>query len=140
MDMPAIADFAAQIDFAKVSEKIADYRPAIEIIKSTWDKSTLEEIAGGRVIVPDDVINERLAEFAKDNESVESVFLESVGDGRFKLMADTKKTGRVELLCRIEEFVHNESADYIKVKVLEKSLPDHGTMSWIFSRLSLSMT
>ena len=54
-------------------------------------------------------------------------------------MADTAELGRVEVSGTIEEFVHDGDKSYISYRVKERELLDHGLMSWIVSRVSLSM-
>ena len=48
MDMPANWQQAiASIDVAKVEQAVADYGPALQVVRDTWDKETLAEIADG---------------------------------------------------------------------------------------------
>ncbi len=142
MDMPVQAADVLQMkaDVLSFGSQIADYWPAIEIVKETWSKNTLRQITDGRVAIPDSVINKTLSSYISGNEAIQSLEIESVGDKKFMLRADLKKTGKVHLLCRMEEFIHSETDNRVKIKVLEKDLPDNSLMSWIFSRVSLSMT
>lgn len=140
MDMPAVITQAADaVDFSMIREAADDAAPAIAVIKSTWDKESLLAILSGHIAVPDEVINKALAEHTADSELVRSVTLTSQEDGRLKVEADTTKIGRLSLTGTIDAFVHKDGAAYLDYTVKEKSLPDHKMMSWIFSRISLSM-
>ena len=65
--------------------------------------------------------------------------LASHENGRLDITADTRKIGPVELSGTIEEFVHDGEHSYMKYHVRSKNIPQHGLMSWVFSRISLSM-
>ena len=65
--------------------------------------------------------------------------VKSHANGRLDIRAETKKVGPVEFSGEIKEFVHNGDQSYMTYRVRSRNIPDHGLMSWIFSRVSLSM-
>lgn len=141
IDMPV--DISSQmlgdINFSELSGQVENLKPVIDVVRQTWDMQTLEQLKDGKVAVSDEMINESIAKTIDENSAIKGLKVTSVGDGKIKLTADTKKFGPVELLCRIDQFEHSKDTSVLKFKVLEKNLPDNGTMSWIFSRISLSM-
>jgi hypothetical protein len=140
MEMPAIITQAVNnIDLGVVSEQVENYAPAIAVVKNTWDKESLLEILNGQISVPDSVINSAIEEKIAGSDKVKSLTLTSQADGRLKIEADTFKVGRLELLGTVDEFVHKDSQTYAVYTVKERELPDHKVVSWIFSRISLSM-
>ena len=143
MDMPANWQQAiASIDVAKVEQAVADYGPALQVVRDTWDKETLAEIADGKLFVSDEMMNDAIAKSiadAGDAAPVKGLTLQSLASGRLKVTADTRKVGPVELTGTIEDFVHDGDTSYMKFRVREKNIPQHGLMSWVFSRISLSM-
>ena len=143
MDMPVNLQQAfANIDIAKIQQAVEDYGPAIEVVRGTWDHATLQEIADGKLFVSDDMMNEAIAKQVAaqgDDAPVTSVVLKSHENGRLDITADTKKLGPVELSGTIEEFVHDGDQSLLKYHVRSKNIPQHGLMSWVFSRISLSM-
>jgi hypothetical protein len=52
---------------------------------------------------------------------------------------DTAKIGKVELSGEVKEFVHDGDKSYMVYRVRERNIPNHGLMSWVFSRISLAM-
>lgn len=143
MDLPANWQQAiANIDIAKIEQAVEDYGPAIEVVRDTWDKATLEEIADGKLFVSDEMMNDAIEKSladAGDTAPVKSLRLQSLANGRLKITADTRKVGPVELTGTIEDFVHDGDKSFLKFRVREKNIPQHGLMSWVFSRISLSM-
>ena len=128
-----------QIDWAKVQEKVADYGPALRVIRDTWDKETLAEISQGNLFVSDKMLNDAIAQNIKEDSPVKSVILESKGNGRLNVTVDTAKIGKVELSGEVKEFVHEGDKSYMVYRVRERNIPNHGLMSWVFSRVSLAM-
>lgn len=128
-----------QIDWAKVQEKVADYGPAMKVIKDTWDRETLAEISQGNLFVSDKMINEAIAKNIKEDSPAKSIVLESQENGRLNITVDTAKVGKVELSGEVKEFVHAGDESYMVYRVRERNIPNHGLMSWIFSRVSLGM-
>lgn len=140
IDLPAgWQEKIEHVDWSRVKEAVKDYGPAIKVIQNTWDKESLLEISQGKLFVPDDMLNKAIAERIPADSSVKSVTVTSHANGRMDIKADTKKVGPVELSGEIQEFVHNGSQSYMVYRVRERNLPQHGLMSWIFSRISLSM-
>ena len=141
IDMPV--DISSQmlgnINFSELSGQVENLKPVIDVVRQTWDMQTLEQLKDGKVAISDEMINESIAKTIDENSAIKGLKVTSVGDGKMKLTAETKKFGPVELLCRIDQFEHSKDTSVLKFKVLEKNLPDNGTMSWIFSRISLSM-
>ena len=140
IDLPAgWQEKIEHVDWSRVKEAVKDYGPAIKVIQNTWDKESLLEISQGKLFVPDDMLNKAIAKRIPADSSVKSVTVTSHANGRMDIKADTKKVGPVELSGEIQEFVHNGSQSYMVYRVRERNLPEHGLMSWIFSRISLSM-
>ena len=137
-----ISSALAGIDFGKLSAAVEDYGPALQVVRDTWDKATLQEMAEGKLFVSDDMMNEAIArEMAGQSEDtpVTKLTLASHDNGRLDITADTKKVGPVELSGTIEAFVHDGDTSYMQYRVRSKNILQHGLMSWIFSRVSLSM-
>lgn len=140
IDLPAgWQEKVDHIDWSKVKEAVKDYEPALKVIRNTWDRESLLEISQGKLFVPDDMLNQAIAKRIPADSSVKSVTLASHANGRMDIKADTQKVGPVELSGEIQEFVHNGDQSYMVYRVRERNLPDHGLMSWLFSRISLSM-
>ncbi len=140
IDLPAgWQEKIEHVDWSRVKEAVKDYGPAIKVIQNTWDKESLLEISQGKLFVPDDMLNKAIAKRIPADSSVKSVTVTSHANGRMDIKADTQKVGPVELSGEIQEFVHNGSQSYMVYRVRERNLPEHGLMSWIFSRISLSM-
>ena len=140
IDLPAhFQEQLAKIDWAKVQEKVADYGPALRVIKETWDRETLAEISQGNLFVSDDMLNEALAKNIKEGGPAKSVKLKSAEDGSLAITVDTVKLGPVELNGQVQEFVHNGDRSWMVYKVRQRNIPNHGLMSWVFSRVSLAM-
>ncbi len=127
------------VDWSKVKESVKDYGPAIKVLQQTWSKESLLEISQGKLFVPDSVINDAIAKRIPENGSVTGVTVKSHANGRLDIRAETKKVGPVEFSGEIKEFVHNGDQSYMTYRVRSRNIPDHGLMSWIFSRVSLSM-
>lgn len=141
MDFPANwQEELRQIDWASVQETVQDYGPALRIIRETWDKESLQEISQGKLFVPDDVINEAIAKRIPAGGKIQALKITSHANGRMDIAADTtSKVGRIELSGEVKEFVHAGDTSYMVYRVRERNLPSQGLMSWIFSRISLSM-
>ncbi|SFT50639.1 hypothetical protein SAMN02910356_00853 [Selenomonas sp. GACV-9] len=141
IDLPANWQEQIQnIDWSKVKEAVKDYGPALRVIQQTWSQETLLEISQGKLFVPDDVINEALAKRIPAEGKVKAVTIRSHANGRMDIATDTTaKVGRIELSGEIKEFVHEGDRSYMVYRVRERNLPSQGLMSWIFSRISLSM-
>lgn len=144
MDMPVnVSDYFCNINIENIVDMVDEYRPAWDVIKHTWSHETLQEMMDGKVSVPDDMINDAIAERlqAMDPETapITDFKLTSKKNGRLEIYAKTKKAGRVEFSGTIEEFVHNKDDSHVTYRVKERALKDHGLASWFFSRISLSM-
>lgn len=140
IDLPANWQEQLQnIDWGKVQEKVADYGPALKVIKDTWDKETLAEISQGNLFVSDKMLNEVIDKNIKEDSPAKSVVLESKANGRLNVTVDTAKIGKVELSGEVKEFVHDGDKSYMVYRVRERNIPHHGLMSWVFSRISLAM-
>ena len=119
---------------------MADYGPALTVLRDTWDRETLAQIAEGHLFVRDSVLNEAIAKNIGTDRSVRSIVLHSRANGRLDITCTTtKKYKTVELSGIIEEFVHDGDKSYAVYRVREKNIPNHGFVSWVFSRVSLSM-
>lgn len=143
VDMPAgWQESVKSIDIARLEQTVRDYGPAIKVISDTWTKESLQEIADGNLFVSDDTLNAAIArqvEAQGEDAPVRSLTLASHENGRLDLTADTRKAGVIELSGTIEEFVHEGDKSEMKYRVRSRNIRNHGLMSWIFSRISLSM-
>lgn len=140
IDIPANwMEKVQNIDWSKVKESVKDYGPAIKVLQQTWSKESLLEISQGKLFVPDSVINEAIAKKIPEGGSVTGVTVTSHANGRLDIRAETKKVGPVELSGEIQEFVHDGDTSYMKYRVRSRNIPEHGLMSWVFSRVSLAM-
>ena len=143
MDLPAAwVEHVQKIDWAQLKEKVQDYGPALKVIKGTWSRESLKEISDGKVFVSDEVMNKALAErfqkISAENAGITALELHSHENGKLDIEAVTRK-GPVKLSGKIKEFVHQGDKSYMVYQVQQKKMPGHGMMSWIFSRVSLSM-
>ena len=87
------------------------------------------------------MLNDAIAHNLGTDGTIRSVQLTSHEDGHLGVVCTTdKKYKRVELSGTIKEFVHTGDKSYAVYHVDKKKLPDHGFISWLFSRLSLAMT
>lgn len=141
IDLPMALPVQTQgaFDFSGISGQVENFAPVIAVVRQTWNTQTLSDLKEGKLAVPDDVVNESLAKYSDESAGVHDIKVTSLGDGKLRLEAVTKKFGRVDFLCRIDQFTHNKDISFLKFTVLEKNLPDQGLMSWIISRVSLSM-
>lgn len=140
MDMPASwAEAIEGVDWAQFTQKVADYGSVLAVLRSTWSKETLGEINEGRLFVPDDVLNDAIKQRIPPDSNVTALTLHGQKNGRLLVQAETRSFGAIELQGEIKEFVHQGDASYMVYRVREKNLPNHGLMSWVFSRISLSM-
>ena len=141
IDIPAnFIEQVKNIDWSGIREAVKDYGPALTVLRDTWDRETLAQIAEGHLFVRDAILNEAIAKNIGTDGTIRSVVLRSHANGRLDLICTTnKKYKTVELSGTIEEFVHDGAKSYAVYRVREKNIPDHGFVSWLFSRVSLSM-
>ena len=138
---PQWVEQVQRIDWGRVSAAVADYGPVLTVLRDTWDRETISEIADGHLFVRDAVLNDAIAHNLGTDGTIRSVQLTSHEDGHLGVVCTTdKKYKRVELSGTIKEFVHTGDKSYAVYHVDKKKLPDHGFISWLFSRLSLAMT
>jgi len=140
VDLQASIDMLSKIDWEVVKGKVKDYAPVFTVIRKTWSNETLKEIMDGKVFVPDDMLNEMLTKNISEESQITALKVTSRDTGRLDIYAETKKLGRLEFSGTIEECIHNAEGTHISYRVRERELLDHGLGSWIFSRISLSMT
>lgn len=141
IDLPAgWLEKVQNIDWAEVKEKVQDYGPALQVLRSTWSRETLAEISQGKLFVPDEVINDAIGKrLASDpTQKLKRLTLKSHKDGKLEIMGETAAE-KPRLKGKIKEFVHRGDKSYVVYHVTSKSLPGHGLNSWLFSVLSLSM-
>lgn len=140
IDMPAIISNNAMdtIQGWSTEVKIPDVSHVIAVLKETWDLQTFANLQQGKVAISDDVINQSLAVAIEDSE-VKELSITSQEDHKLKITALTKKTGHMVFLCRVEHFEHTKDHSVIKLRILDKKLPDKPIVSWIFSKVSLAM-
>lgn len=141
IDIPAnFIEQVKNIDWSGVREAVKDYGPALTVLRDTWDRETLAQIAEGHLFVRDSVLNEAIAKNIGTEGTVRSIVFRSRANGRLDLTCTTsKKYKKIELSGTIEEFVHAGDKSYAVYRVREKNIPDHGFVSWVFSRVSLSL-
>lgn len=141
IDMPVVlSNHVMESVKGWVSEtKIPDLSHVIAVLKETWDLQTFTNLEQGKVAISDDVINQSLAAAIKDNEQVKELSIASLEDHKLKITALTKKAGHVIFVCRVEQFEHNKDNSVMKLKIVDKKLPDKPMLSWIFSKVSLAM-
>ena len=140
IDLPASWQEKLQtIDWSKLEEKVQDYGPVIQVIQHTWNRESLQEISQGKLFVPDEVVNEAIAQRIPANGRVTALKVVSHANGRMDIVTDTTSVGKIELSGEIKEFVHSGDKSYAVYQVRERNIPSHGLMSWVFSRISLSM-
>jgi len=141
VDIPAhVIEQVQNIDWSRVREAVQDYGPALTVLRDTWDRETLAQIAEGHLFVRDSVLNEAIAHNIGTEGSIRSIVLTSHENGRLDMVCTTtKKYKKIELSGTIEEFVHDGEKSYAVYRVRKKNIPDHGLVSWVFSRISLSM-
>ncbi len=140
IDLPSSFETIVNIDWDMVKGKVQDYAPVIDVIKNTWTHETLKEIIDGKVFVSDDIINDVLKKNITEGSQITALKITSKETGTLDIYGETKNLGRVELSGTIEECIHNEKGTYVSYHVRERELKDHGLGSWIFSRISISMT
>jgi len=141
IDMPAIISNTV-IDNMKgwsTDIKIPDISSVIAVLKETWDLQTFTNLEQGKVAVPDDVINQSLKAMLEGNDQVKELSITSLDDKKIKITALTKTAGHIIFICRVEQFEHNKDYSVMKLKILDKKLPDKPIVSWIFSKVSLAM-
>ena len=142
MDIPASwLEQIQNIDWVEVREKIQDYGPALKVLQGTWTRESLQEMSEGKLFVPDEVLNDALAErltAMAPKQDLKSLTLTSHKNGKLDIEAETEKE-KLKLSGEIKEFVHKGDKTYMVYHVSSKRLPGHGLMSWLFSQLSLSM-
>ena len=141
IDLPAnFIEQVKNIDWSAVREAVKDYRPALTVLRDTWDREILAQISEGHLFVRDSILNEAIANNIGMQGTIRGVVLRSHANGRLDLVCTTaKKYKTIELSGTIEEFIHDGDKSYAVYRVREKNIPDHGFISWVFSRISLSM-
>lgn len=145
IDLPAgWLEQIQNVDWSRVGKAVEDYGPALDVLRHTWTRESLRDISQGKLFVPDDVINDAIAQRigeGSNDSKVKSVKLTSHANGRLDIAAETGsgKVQKIELSGDIEEFVHKGDESYMVYRVRSRNLPGHGLMSWMFSRVSLSM-
>ena len=141
IDIPAnVIEQVKQVDWSAVREAVKDYGPVLTVLRDTWDRETLAQIAEGHLFVRDSMLNEALAKNLGTGGTIRGIVMRSHADGRLDLVCTTsKKYKTIELSGTIEKFVHDGDKSYAVYHVKEKNIPNHGFVSWVFSRISLSM-
>ncbi len=141
IDMPVVisSNIIENVRGWSTELKIPDLSHVIAVLKETWNLQTFKNLEQGKVALSDDVINESLASAIEDSEEIKELSITSLDDHKLKITALTKKTGPMVFLCRVEQFEHNKDYSIMKLKVLDKKLPNKPIVSWIFSKVSLAM-
>ena len=139
MEMPAgWAEALDSASWTRVLQTVEDYGPVLEVLRSTWSNETLREMAEGKVFVPDDMLNDALKRRLTPDGNVTDLTLRGEKGGRLFVRVETR-AGAMELSGEVKEFVHHGDTSYMVYRVREKNIPNHGLLSWVFSRISLSM-
>ncbi len=115
---------------------VSEIRP---LLQSIWDLQTFENLQNGKIAVPDDAINAYLADALKEQTEVSELSISCRADQTLAINARTKSVGRIELICKLEQFEHNSQHTMIRLHVSDKKLPDQPVLSWMFARVSLAM-
>lgn len=131
--------FADTIKNWSADEKVANVSSVIAVLKDTWNLQTFENLQQGKVAVGDEVINRSLAAALEGSTQIKELTVASQENHTLKITALTSEVGHVVMVCRIEQFQQDKDSSFIKLKVLDKKLPDKPFVSWIFSRVSLAM-
>lgn len=132
------AQYAA-FDLSDITSHVQDYGPALQIAQSTLDRETLLDILNGHVFIPDEVLNDTIAKNINEDSAVNSIKVTSSDNGQLAVDIDTKKQGLVQISGTIKEFVHEGDSSYMVYHVKQRNIANHGLMSWVFSRISMSM-
>ena len=62
IDIPAhVVEQVQNIDWSSLREAVLDYGPALTVLRDTWDRETLAQIAEGHLFVRDAVLNDAIA-------------------------------------------------------------------------------
>ena len=142
MDLPAGWQEAVQNkDIAAFAAKyVVDFAPVIDVVRDTWSKETLTELAEGKIFVSDAVLNHLMKERLANAERppLKSLTVASDASGTLTLNAKTLDDKRLSLTGTIEKFVRESDKAEFVYKVQKHKLPGHGLTSWIFGNLSLS--
>lgn len=141
---PAIESSVKAFDLGSITAALQEAGPFLSIAKETWSRETLLDILSGHIAVPDEEINkaiaENIAKRKKEDPNVRSLTVTSRQDGQLQINADTRSLGKIEMSGIIEECVHDGTSCWVTYRMKERSLGDQGLLSWIVSRISLSMT
>lgn len=140
IDLQASIENLSKINWEEIKGAVQDYAPVLTVIKNTWTRESLLEISEGKVFVPDETLNELLAKNISEESQITAMKVTSKDTGRMDIYAETKNMGRIEVSGIIEECIHKGEDTHVSYRVKERELLDHGLGSWIFSRISLSMT
>lgn len=121
------------------SSSLPDLGEISPVLKETWDLQTFENLQQGKIAVPDDAINQFLADSLKEQTEVSELTVTSRADQTLLIHARTKAIGRIDMVCKVELFEHNRDHSLIRLRVTDKKLPDHPVLSWMFARVSLAL-
>ena len=62
IDIPAhVVEDLRSVDWSGVKAAVADYATVLTVLRDTWDRETLKEIADGHLFVRDEMINDAIA-------------------------------------------------------------------------------
>lgn len=141
MEMPAIIEnaFSEGFTLPALGDKVPDTTQTIQTARTLWDAQTFSDLIKGQVNVPDAVLNQTLAANLGEGGPVKALKVTSLKNHRIRIDAQTAKEGRVVLVCKVEQFVHNQEQSQLILKVTGKKLPGKSFVSWIFSRVSMAM-
>lgn len=95
IDIPAnFIEQVQKIDWGSVREAVKDYRPVLTVLRDTWDRETLAQIAEGHLFVRDSMLNEAIAKNLGTDGTIRGITLRSHENGRLDLTCTTTKNIR----------------------------------------------
>lgn len=138
MDMPVYIQQDAA-SFINIADSVADYSSVISALQKIWDVQTFSDLKAGKVAIPDEVMNDYLAQAIQGSDKVSEIKITSLEDNKFKFTAQTASMGKVEMLCLLKGLEHDKNHSVLTIQLLSKKLPDKPLMSFLFSHISMAM-
>lgn len=140
MDMPVMmVNFSDSVQSWKVSSQLGNVTRMFSVLREVWNRQTVADLVQGNIAVPDEVLNQSLQQALGDSDKVKEFTLTSLDDNKIKIHLRTESVGTVELVCRIQQFEHDQNHSVMKLSILDKELPDRPLMSFIFSHISMAL-
>ena len=130
-------------DISSIGDFVSDMVPLIDIVRDTWNKETLTELAEGKIFVADAVLNNILKERIKndDHSPLKNITVTSAASGKLTINATMNNNKSLLLEGMIEEFVKDADKTRIVYNVTKHKMPgSHNLTAFVFKNLSLSTT